>query len=235
VLISPGTPAHAVGNPFGSVEEDVIPPEEVAGADASNVVAGGVVGEIMKGVAGIAVVTGSVLVIDVGGSSGLTPPLPISKEPNGIPVRATPPGVTGDVAANDALEVVPHGPDAGVLPGIDIPAPIPIPPPSKVVVEPDIADNVLPVVGQGNGLSPGDASCVAPIGIPVGATDEPGVMPSGDVAPMVGVRLTCARAGDAIASAIIAINRERYFIEDSNLGFGAISRGFGSSRSGSAR
>lgn len=217
MLILPGTPAHAVGNPFGSVEEDV-PAEEDAGADASNDVAGVVEGGITKGVEGTAAPTGNVLVIDVEGSIGLTPALPISNEPNGIPVRAAPPGVTGDVAAIDdalLLEVEPHGPDMLAPLAIDVPAPIPIPPPSKVVVEPDMAGDVLPVVGQGNGLSPGEASCVAPMGIPVGATEEPGVMPSGDVAPMAGVGLTCARAGGVIPSAMIAIKSERYFIEDS--------------------
>jgi hypothetical protein len=70
-------------------------------------------------------------------SIGLTPPLPISKEPKGIPVRATPPGVVGDVAAKDEgllLEVV------LVLPDIDAPFPIPIPPPSYVVLAPTIPD-----------------------------------------------------------------------------------------------
>lgn len=50
----------------------------------------------------------------------------------------------------------------------------------------------------GAGLTPGDAISVAPRGMPVGATDEPVVMPSGDVAAMVGVGLTipltCAMA-----------------------------------------
>ena len=46
----------------------------------------------------------------------LTPRLPISKDPNGIPVRAAPPGVVGDVdvGADDAamlLEPEPHIPD----------------------------------------------------------------------------------------------------------------------------
>ncbi len=46
----------------------------------------------------------------------LTPRLPISKAPNGIPVRAPPPGVVGevDVGADDAatlLEPEPHAPD----------------------------------------------------------------------------------------------------------------------------
>jgi hypothetical protein len=48
---------------------------------------------------------------------------------------------------------------------------------------------MLPVVSPSgdvpdvNGLTPGDASPVAPRGIPVGATGEPGPMPSGDVMP----------------------------------------------------
>jgi hypothetical protein len=138
-------------------------------------------------------------------SIGLTPPLPISKEPNGIPGRATPPGVVGDVAAKDE----PLLPDV-VPPGIAAPAPISSPPPSYVVLEPDIPDAglpvaalvmplpVIPIMPPGNGLSPGDASSVAPRGIPVGGTDEPGIMPSGDVAPMLGATLpvppTCAKA-----------------------------------------
>jgi hypothetical protein len=163
-----------------------------------------------------AVVDGNGLVAMLGAGTsgiGLTPPLPISKEPNGIPVRGAPPGVVGDVAANvEALlpEVVPHGADIAVLPGIDIPVPMPIPPPSKVVLEPDIPDVVLPVtvhgvplaviptVPLGSGLTPPVASPVAPKGIPVGGTCEPGIMPSGEVAPMLGVGLpippTCAKA-----------------------------------------
>jgi len=50
----------------------------------------------------------------------------------------------------------------------------------------------------GAGLIPGDASSVEPSGIPVGETDEPDVIPSGVVSPMVGVgaaiALTCAVA-----------------------------------------
>lgn len=53
----------------------------------------------------------------------------------------------------------------------------------------------LPV---GAGLIPGDASSVAPSGMPVGETVEPVPRPSGEVAPMVGVGLaippTCAMA-----------------------------------------
>jgi hypothetical protein len=42
---------------------------------------------------------------------------------------------------------------------------------------------VIPIVAAGAGLSPGDASSVAPMGIPAGGTGEPGAMPSGEVMP----------------------------------------------------
>jgi hypothetical protein len=147
-------------------------------------------------------------------SNGLTPALPISTEPNGIPVRAPPPGDVGDVAADDEallLELVPQAPDIAAPPANDVPAPVPVPPPSKVVLEPDIPGDGLPVVKHvvpfpvipnvpaAAGLSPGDASSVAPMGIPVGGTGKPGAMPSDEVALIPGVGLptppTCANAG----------------------------------------
>ena len=64
-------------------------------------------------------------------SNGLTPALPISTEPNGIPVRAAPPGEVGDVAADDEallLELVPHVPEVAAPPGnVTVPT---SPPPS---------------------------------------------------------------------------------------------------------
>jgi hypothetical protein len=81
-------------------------------------------------------------------------------------------------------------------------APAAVPPPSKVVVDPNIPDGevpkvehvvllpgiaIVPVEEVGIGLTPGDASSVEPSGIPVGEIDEPDVMPSGEVAPIVGV------------------------------------------------
>jgi hypothetical protein len=150
---------------------------------------------------------------------GLTPPLPISKEPKGIPVRGAPPGVVGDVAAKDEallLEVAPLVPDIAVLPGIGAPFPIPNPPPSYVVLAPTIPDAgfpiaepivpgpVIPIMPLGSGLSPGDVSSVAPRGVPVGGTDEPGPIPSGDVAPMLGVGTpippTCAKPEPQLTS-----------------------------------
>lgn len=57
---------------------------------------------------------------------------------------------------------------------------------------------IVPVAEVGSGLTPGDAISVEPNGIPVGETDEPDVIPSGEVAPMLGVGLaiplTCAIA-----------------------------------------
>jgi hypothetical protein len=57
---------------------------------------------------------------------------------------------------------------------------------------------IVPVEEVGIGLTPGEASSVAPNGIPVGETVEPDVMPSGEVAPIVGVGVavppTCAMA-----------------------------------------
>src|SRR5580704_14836508 len=160
-------------------------------------------------------------------SNGLTPALPISTEPNGIPVRGRPPGDVGDVVAL-VLELVPQAPDIAALPGSDVP--VPVPPPSKVVLEPDIPDDglpmtkhvvpfpVIPIVPAGAPLSPGDASSVAPMGIPAGGTGEPGAMPSGDVAPIPGVGLpippTCANAGmqPKSAACIAAINTRRIMI-----------------------
>jgi hypothetical protein len=167
------------------------------------------------------------------GAAELTPRLPISVDPNGIPVRAAPPGVVGDVAVEDEatlLEPEPHIPDnpdvSGIpdvvdipevadVPDIDmadgdmadgVPDPIAIPPPSKLVVDPNIPDGEVPTVEHavlpgivmvpveepGIGLIPGEASSVDPSGIPVGATEEFVVIPSGEVAPIVGVGVAIA-------------------------------------------
>jgi hypothetical protein len=104
----------------------------------------------------------------------LTPRLPISVDPNGIPVRAAPPGVMGivDVGADDAamlLEPEPHipdNPDVSSIPevvdipgDVDIPdvamvpevalvagVAVPIPPPSKAAADPNIPDGEVPMV-----------------------------------------------------------------------------------------
>jgi hypothetical protein len=180
----------------------------------------------------------------------LTPRFPISVDPSGIPVRAAPPNVVGEVVVGDEdavmlLEPEPHIPDMPEVcsisevfdvpdvaeiadevesPGeVDIPdaaavagaaVPTPIPPPSKLAVDPNMDDGAVPMVehvvpllgmemvpvaSPGAGLTPGDTISVEPSGIPVGETDDPVPRPSGEVAPRVGVGvaipLTCAIAG----------------------------------------
>jgi len=183
----------------------------------------------------------------------LTPRLPISVDPIGIPVRAPPPGVVGevDVGVDDEailLEPEPHipdNPDVSSMPEVvdipdvaDIPddvdiaddvpdiaaepdvaavagaaLPAAVPPPSKLAVDPNVADGEVPTIEHvvplpgiamepaapvGAGLTPGDAISVEPRGMPVWETAEPVPMPSGEVAPMVGVGaaipVTCAMA-----------------------------------------
>jgi hypothetical protein len=158
-------------------------------------------------------------------TNGLIPPLFISTEPNGIPDRAVPAGDADDDEPM-LLEPVPQIADVAALLGNDVPIPIPVPPPSNVL-EPDIPDDelpvaehvvpfpVIPMVPLVAGLSPGDASSVAPMGIPVGATDEPGVMPSGEVAAIPGVGVptppTCANTGllpnSAASNAVVNTRR----------------------------
>jgi hypothetical protein len=157
-------------------------------------------------------------------TNGLTPALPISTEPNGIPVRATVLGDMDDIAAVDEALLLELVPQIAGLPGNEVPIPTPIPPPSYVL-EPDIPDAGLPMAEQvmpapANpvvplvaGLIPFVASSVAPMGIPVGETGEPGAMPSGDVAAMPGVPIppTCAKAGlhPKSAAKVVAINARR--------------------------
>jgi hypothetical protein len=173
-----------------------------------------------------------------------TPRLAISNDPNGIPVRAPPPGVVGavDVGADDAarlLEPEPHIPDipdvssvpgdpeatgipdvTDVVADVAVVAVVPefaavagaavpgdIPPPSKLAVEPNISEGevataghavlvvvvgivIVPVTPVGSGLTPEELISVEPSGIPVGEPAEPVAMPSGEVAPTMGVGVT---------------------------------------------
>jgi hypothetical protein len=206
----------------------------------------------------------------------LTPRLLISIEPNGIPVRAAPPGAVGlvEVGADDEitlLEPEPHIPDmpavssvpevvdtpdvprmleipgdvdapdiavvavvAGLpavvaVAGDPVPIATPMPPPSKLAVDPNIDDGavptvehalpldvlgiaIVPVTPVGAGLSPGEVISVAPSGMPVGPTEAPGAAPSGDVALSVGVVAivpTCAMAPlQANSAGITAVSNE---------------------------
>jgi hypothetical protein len=221
-------------------------------------------GDVTMGMVGIDTLgptvptTGATVIVGTAAAE-LTPRLPTSKDPNGIPVRATPPGAVGavEVGVDDEttlLEPEPHipdipavssdpevadtpdvpkrldevdnpdAPDIAVVPDIaalpavvalaGAPVPIPIPPPSKLAVDPNIDVGeiptvehavplvllgiaIVPVTPVAAGLSPGEVSSVEPSGMPVGSTDVPGPTPSGEVAPRVGVvgnAPTCAMA-----------------------------------------
>jgi hypothetical protein len=104
----------------------------------------------------------------------LTPRLPISVDPIGMPVRGTPPGVNADVGVDDAatlFEPAPHilwVPEVSIradvggmpdddmadvvdIPGIDIAlcdvtVPTAMPPPSKDAADPNIVDGAAPMV-----------------------------------------------------------------------------------------
>lgn len=225
----------------------------------AGLVDGVVVGEVAGESVGRVGATGlGLTVLPIGktlgsGTAGveLTPRLPISNDPNGIPVRGLPPGAVGavgapDVGADDAarlLEPAPHIPDipdvssvpedaelAGIpdvndVAGVDVAdiaavpefaavagpaAPIPIPPPSKLAVEPNISEGavapvehcvlvvavgivIVPVTPPlGAGLSPGEVISVEPNGIPVGEPADPVATPRGEVAPIIGVGVTVA-------------------------------------------
>jgi hypothetical protein len=173
------------------------------------------------GIVGAMVLTVGVTVMIGTAAAELTPRLPISVEPIGMPGRGTPPGVVGDVGVDDAArlpEPAPHmlwvpdvsiRADVGGIPddiaivlcGVTVPTSTP--PPSKVAADPNIADGavpevehtvlpIMPVEGSGAGLTPGEAISVAPNGMPVPPTGALGTMPSGDVAESKGVGITAA-------------------------------------------
>src|SRR3954470_24098582 len=152
----------------------------------------------------------------------LTPRLPISVDPIGMPVRGTPPGVVGDVGADDAVVLLAPAPhmlwlpevsiraDVGGMPDDDIvimlcgaTVPTAMPPPSKLAADPNIVDGAVPTVehtvlptmpveGSGIGLTPAEVISVAPNGMPVPPTGALGTMPSGEVAESEGVGITAA-------------------------------------------
>jgi len=142
---------------------------------------------------------------------GLTPPLPSSVEPSGIPAGPTDePGPIDEASGGDAvaaqtpgaLAAIPPpsksaGPDS---PGIELAMPADAPvigPPAPADTGADEAPaHVAPITGDAPdviGLTPGVASSVAPMGIPVCPTGAFG-MPSGDVMPSAGSGATFMRA-----------------------------------------
>jgi hypothetical protein len=174
--------------PFG-----VNAPVTAQGAAAPDVdVEGGL--KVGAGAIGVSVGMGAVGLTT---GEGLRPPPANSVEPNGMPARptdSTPPIAVGDDADAAAFPVAAL--PLAVQPLVAVPL---MPPPSKTVLE-LVLELAVPhdVVPFGDtpgsaGLMPGDASSIAPRGMPVGATVVPGPMPSGEVMPS-GDTLTCARA-----------------------------------------
>jgi hypothetical protein len=205
---------------------------------------GSVTADTVGIVEGMALTVGVTAMIGTAAAE-LTPRLPISVEPIGMPVRGTPPGAVGDIGVDDAArlpEPAPHmlwvpevsiRADVGEIPDDDIAivlggvtVPTGTPPPSNVLVEPNIVDGAVPMVehtvlpmmpveGSGAGLTPGEAISVAPNGMPVPPTGAPGTMPSGDVAESEGVGITpacCATAGPHSRTEAVVIIRKRFMV-----------------------
>ena len=177
-------------------------------------VTAGVVGNV-EAMVGVTVMVGTV-------AAELTPRLPISVEPIGMPVRGTPPGAVGDVGVDDAARLPDPAPhmlwvpdvsiraDVGEMPDVciaivlcGVTVPTGMPPPSKLAADPNIVDGAVPMVehtvlptmpveGSGIGLTPAEVISVAPSGMPVPPTGALGTMPSGDVAESEGVGITAA-------------------------------------------
>jgi hypothetical protein len=112
-----------------------------------------------------------------------------------------------DVPAFDGVGIPGIGRVPGSTAAAGAEAPGVVPPPSYIALDPYISEGEvatvehavpLPVAGMeivpakpvGAGLTPADEISVEPNGIPVGELVEPIVMPSGEVAPIVGVGVT---------------------------------------------
>jgi hypothetical protein len=118
--------------------------------------------------------TGETNIVETGGA-GLSPRLPISAEPKGIPVRPTP-----DIDRAGIEEPTPP------VPAQALDADPAMPPPSNSGVGVcDVGPAALeqPRSADGAGLVPGVGISVAPSGMPVGATGMPAPMDRGDAAP----------------------------------------------------
>jgi hypothetical protein len=138
------------------------------------------------------------------------PHIPDVPDVSSIPEDVDIPGDV-DVPAFDDVGT----PGIGRVPGSTAEAAGVVPPPSYIALDPYISRGevatvehavpllvagmeMVPAKPVGAGLTPADEISVEPNGIPVGELVEPIVMPSGEVAPIVGVgmteSLTCAVA-----------------------------------------
>jgi hypothetical protein len=112
-----------------------------------------------------------------------------------------------DVPAFDGVGILATGRVPGSTAVAGAEAPGVVPPPSYIALDPYISEGevatvehavpllvvgmeMVPAKPVGAGLTPADEISVEPNGIPVGELAEPIVMPSGEVAPIVGVGVT---------------------------------------------
>jgi hypothetical protein len=193
------------------------------------------------GAALIPIVEGVGLGVGTTGAA-LIPPTPSSVAPSGIPIRPTDDEPDGAGPAKELPATPPQVPDADPavpppsnskgepdVPALDVPVPDVIPvlelatPKDASGIEPPMPphDVRLLAIGDGGGfigLSPSVGTSVAPRRRPVGGTSEEGAMPSGEVAPILGVGLpippSCAKAGlpPRSAASIAATNVRRIVI-----------------------
>jgi len=159
--------ADRPGTVFGVPVMFGIPVMASVGAATAVVFAAGSVTVGTVEIVGAMVLTVGATVMIGTAAAELTPRLPISVEPIGMPVRGTPPGVVGAVGVDDAArlpEPAPHmlwvpdvsiRADVGGIPddiagvaialcGVTVPTGMP--PPSKLAADPNIVDGAVPMV-----------------------------------------------------------------------------------------
>lgn len=105
-------PAARPGTRLGVLEEMpvVVDPVPIVG----DAIGGGEVARGIVGAVGVGALAVGAMVMPGTAAAELTPRLPISVESRGMPVRAVPPGVSGDVGVDEAAtlpEPEPHMPD----------------------------------------------------------------------------------------------------------------------------
>jgi hypothetical protein len=198
-----GTPVPVSEHEVALPDVDAVLPDVERGVDGL---------ELGSTTRGVSVISGANGFGASATDGGLSPPTAISVEPMGIPTLPTDetePAAVGDDAIADpgspalALGVQPPEADPDMpppsnklepsaveppvfmeLPDVEVPIPGSVceAEPSEQVAMPPTSGNVPDIVG----LTPGDASSVAPMGILIGGTGEPGPTPSGEVMPNVG-------------------------------------------------
>jgi hypothetical protein len=211
-----GTPVPVSEHEVALPDVDAVLPDVERGADGL---------EVGSTTRGVSVISGANGFGASATDGGLSPPTATSVEPMGIPALPTDetePAAVGDDAIADpssptpALVAQPPEADADMpppsnklelpdvdplvsikLPEMDVPMPDDAceAEPAEQVAIPPTSGNVPDIVG----LTAGEASSVAPMGILVGGTGEPGPTPSGEVMPRAGpgntlIPPTCAEA-----------------------------------------